>query len=359
MRLQRLLHAAAALATIAALEGCAGSTSAARDGKEAAPEGALLAADDVALVVVADLVAGVPVSGTLQPAVDVKLNAPLTEVIETVLIKEGQAVRRGQVLARFHAGALEPAVASAEARHRHAASDYARMLNLVKAGAVSARDVEDAESALKAADAQWAEARKRLDDVTVRSPIDGVVAERFVESGDRVSDGDPMFRVVDTHELEFEATVPAEHVAAVHAGAQVRLTVSGSDAPVTGRIARVNATADEATRQVRVYVAVPNANGKLVGGLFASGRLVTAEATRVPAMPTAALRDSAAGGPGASVLVVEDGKLARRAVTIGVRDDARDLVQVVSGLAEGDTVVTGPIQGLEPGRLVAIGGKER
>ena len=359
MNLKNLLRAGAALATVALLlNGCSGSTNAkAGEGKES--DAALLAADDVAVAVTADVVAGVPVSGTLQPAVDVKLTAPLADVIEKVMVDEGQAVKRGQVLARFRAGALEPAAASAEVRFRRATSDYTRMQNLAKAGAVATRDVEDAEAALKAAEAAWADARKRLDDATVRSPIDGVVAQRSVHSGDRVSDGDPLFRVVDTRELEFEATVPVEHVHAIRPGAQVQLTISGFPATVDGRIARVNATADEATRQVRVYVSVPNSRGALVGGLFASGRLVTAEADGAVAVPAAAIRGAAGGADSASVLVVEGGKLAKSRVTTGVRDDERDLVQVLSGVAAGDTVVTGPIEGLEPGRLVSIGGRER
>jgi membrane fusion protein (multidrug efflux system) len=112
-----------------------------------------LGRSDVARAARADLVAGVPVSGTLAPSLEVRIASPLSEVLEDVLVKEGQAVHRGQVLSRFRTRALEPAARSAEAQRRLAASDYARMQSLFKKGAVSQRDVEAAEVTLRATEA--------------------------------------------------------------------------------------------------------------------------------------------------------------------------------------------------------------
>ena len=142
--------------------------------EESAPPAAasvVLGRADVATVARADLIAGVPVSGTLKPAVTVEITSPYPEVVTAVLVKEGQAVARGQVLARFRSAALEPAALSAEAQRRIAASDLERMRNLFKEGAVSARDVENADVTLRAAEAAEAQARERLLDATVRAPV--------------------------------------------------------------------------------------------------------------------------------------------------------------------------------------------
>jgi RND family efflux transporter MFP subunit len=231
------------------------------------------------------------------------------------------------------------------------------MKNLFAEGAVSQRDVEGAEAAWRAAAAAEAQASKRLDEAEVRAPIAGVIAVRSVESGDRVGDGDPLFRLVNTSELEFEATIPSEYVSQVRAGAPVVLTVTGFPAgSVQGRVARINAAADAATRQVKVYVAVANHGGRLVGGLFASGTVVTRESPRTLAAPTAAIRP---GNPSMWVMLVSHGALVRRDVAIGVRDEARDRIEVLRGLAEGDTVVVGPVEGLEQGQRVQVAGGER
>ncbi len=334
----------------AALNGCGGASATKND---PGPQTALLAPRDVAAVTRLDLATGVPVQGTLQPSVDVSIVTPYPELIEAVLVKEGQAVRRGQVLARMRTQSIAPAAASAEAQRRIAASEFERMKNLFKEGAVSQRDVDNAEAQLRAAEAGAALARKRLDEANVTAAFDGVIARRFVQSGDRVADGDKLFRLVNTDELEFSASVPTEALERVRPGAPVALTVSGLGAvSVTGRVSRVNATVDPATRQVKIYVTVPNRDHRLVGDMFATGRIVLAEAKRALALPSSGVQSA----PDGTTLawVVANGRIERRAITVGLRDEARDLVEVKAGLREGETAIVSPIDGLASGQPVQL-----
>ena len=343
---------AAALAALAS--GCGGAA----DKKDAiaAPETAVLASRDLARVARAELSTGVAVQGTLEPAVDVQIISPYPELIDQVLVKEGQPVRRGQAMARFRTESLEPAAVSAEAQRKIAAADYERMKNLFKEGAVAQRDVDNAEAVVRSAEAAAALARKRLDDATVAAPVDGVVATRFVQSGDRVGDGDPLFRLVNTDELEFAASVPTDALAAVRPGAPVVLAVSGmSGTTLAGRVARVNATVDAATRQVKVYVVVPNHDHRLAGDMFATGRILLETKTSALAVPSSGVRVDPDGST--FVWVVNGGKADRRVVRTGVRDESRDVIEVVGGLREGETVVVGPIEGLVPGQPVQVTGE--
>jgi len=337
----------------AALAGCRsqpGKAEAAAAGVHAA---AVLGPNDVWTAKPGDLIAGVPVSGTLEPGVDIKINSPAPEVLEQVLVEEGQAVGKGQVLARLYTEALAPAAASAQAQKRIAQADYERMQSLLKEGAVSQRDVEVAEVALRAAEAGEALAVRRLQEATIRAPVSGVIAQRLHDAGDRVKDGDQLFRLVNTRELEFEATVPSEYVADVKVGAPASLTVTGQDGKgVTARVARVNATADAATRQVKVYVKVPNGQGRIVAGLFASGRVVTHEVKGALAVPAAGIRRDPQGTT--YVLVVAQGKVERRDVTLGVTDEVQGLVEIKTGLQDGDIAIVGPVEGLKVGDLVEI-----
>lgn len=333
---------------------CQGAKGAADDG--AGPPPTVLGPRDVAAAVRADLVEGLPVSGTLAPAVDVRITAPIGEVLDRVAVKEGQRVQRGQLLARFRTDVVQPAALSAEAQRRIAAADHERMQNLLREGAVSERDVEATLVALRAAEAAEALAQQRLAEAEVRAPVSGVIAQRHVQAGDRLQDGDPMFQLVNIAELEFEATVPSQYAAAVRPGAVVTLTVAGQADGVSGQVARVNATADPATRQLRVYVSVPNRDGRLVGGLFASGRIALRGVRDAVAIPQPGLR-TALGGE-AYVLVVAAGRVARRAVTPGLHDDLAGLVEITTGLAPGELVIVGPIEGLTPGDSVHIAGPE-
>jgi RND family efflux transporter MFP subunit len=335
----------------ALLTGCSGSEGEPR--KAAAERTMLLGASDVARVTRTDLATGVQVSGTLEPSIDVRITAPIADLIEIVTVKEGQHVQAGEVLARFRSSALEPAAASAEAQRTIAESDYQRMQNLLKEGAASPRDVENAEAALRAAEAAAAGARKRLDEATVRASVSGEIAERVVQSGDRVSDGDPMFRLVNTSELEFQASVPSEYAGRVRPGVPVELSVTGMRAAsIRGTVARVNATVDAATRQIKIYVNVPNHDRRLVGDLFATGRVVLEAAPQALAIPAAAIRREGTGASFAWIVV--NGRIERREVVTGLSDESRNLIEVRKGLASGETAVVGPIEGLHAGQPVEL-----
>lgn len=317
----------------------------------------VLGASDVAVATRTDLIVGVPVSGTLEPGVDVRIKSPIPEVLDVVLVKEGEAVGRGQVLARFRQEFVQAAALSADAQQRIATADFERMQNLFKEGAVSQRDVENAEASMRAAQAAATQAGQKLQDATVRAPVAGVIAERAVESGDRIKDGDLMFRLVNTGVLEFAAAVPSTFIGNVRPGMPVSLTVTGlSGVSIGGRVSRVNATADPATRQVKVYVLVPNTGGRLVGGLFASGRIITRQTANALVVPQAAVR--AASDSGSYVLIITDGKIARRAVTTGGTDEVAGLVEITQGLNGGETVVVGAAEGLRDGDPVSVTGRE-
>jgi membrane fusion protein (multidrug efflux system) len=339
----------------AALPGCRGEPGKAEttSGTASARPAAVLGPADVWTVKPQDLIAGVPVSGALEPGVDIKINSPTPEVLEEVLVKEGQTVKRGEVLARLATEALAPAAASAEAARRMAQADYDRAQSLYKEGAVAQHDVEVADVALKNAEAAAAAANRRLQEATIRAPVSGVIAQRLHDAGDRVKDGDQLFRLVNTSELEFEANVPSEYVGDVKVGAPALLTVSGlSDVGASAHVARVNATADPATRQVKVYVSVPNPDHRMVAGLYASGRLVTREVKGALAIPRPGVRHDDQGKT--YVLIVVEGAVARRDVTVGAYDEVQNLAEITSGLTEGDVVIVGPVEGLKVGDLVQI-----
>ncbi len=141
--MKRLLAVALLAAMVAGGGGCAAK----KNSAPAGPETALLTTRDLAVVARRDVATGVPVQGTLKPLTDVNLLAPFPDVIEEVVVREGQAVQRGQVLARMRMTSVAPAAASAEAQRRIAEADLRRMENLLKEGAVAERDVEVADGA--------------------------------------------------------------------------------------------------------------------------------------------------------------------------------------------------------------------
>jgi membrane fusion protein, multidrug efflux system len=157
---------------------------------------------------------------------------------------------------------------------------------------------------------------------------------------------------VDTDTLELAARVPAHQIAGVAVGNRVVFSIDAYPGRrFEGYIARVDAVADAATRQVAVYIYLPNERGELVGGLYATGRILSDAADSAVTVSHEAVRGSA---DAPYVLVVENGTVARLDVVLGPRDAATGRVAVREGLAAGATVIVGPEDGLVPGTPVEL-----
>lgn len=330
----------------------------------AAPRPVLIGSENVIIAKKDTIVAGPIISGELRPEREAVLRAQLGGSMLEVRVKEGQSVRQGAVLGRIETRTLEDtrrsaqsAVRSAEQQLMVAEREMARTQQLVTAGALAAREVDLARNNVTSVEALLADARARLmtserelEDAFVRAPISGVVAQRSVNTGDIVTVGSELFTVVDPSSMRLEASVPSESLPELRIGAPVSFAVRGYEQQFEGRIERIAPQTDAATRQLPIYVSIPNSAGRLVGGLFAEGRVLTASASGV-VVPANAVNVS---GDKPWVARVANNKVERVNVTLGLRDPRTERVQVVSGLSEGDTLLRGAAQGIAPGTLVQV-----
>jgi multidrug efflux pump subunit AcrA (membrane-fusion protein) len=143
--------------------------------------------------------------------------------------------------------------------------------------------------------------------------------------------------------MRLEATVPAERLRDIRISAPVRFTVSGYAGQLfAGQVERVNPTVDPTTRQVRIYVRIPNAGRALVAGLFAEGRIASETRTGV-VVPRSAVD---ARGLRPVVTLLKGGRIHRMEVELGLEDTATERVEILRGVAVGDTVVLGSAQGI-------------
>jgi RND family efflux transporter MFP subunit len=232
---------------------------------------------------------------------------------------------------------------------------------LVKAGAVAERAVEDARTGALAAERSLADARtalaqaeKMLSKTVLRAPFNGVIAERAAHAGDVVQPGMAMFTVVDPSSMQLEATVPSEQLGDVRVGAAVSFSVNGYAQSFTGRVARVSPIADPVTRQVLVFVSIPNVQNRLVGGLFAQGHIATESQNGLLAPVSAVQLVPARGVDAADALRVKNGVVERVEVRVGVRDARSEVIQIVDGVAAGDTLLLGAARTITAGTPVVV-----
>jgi RND family efflux transporter MFP subunit len=323
-----------------------------------------IGAENIVTVSAGTVVVGPIVSGELTAAREATVRAELGGAVVEVNVDEAQKVERGALMARIETRTLEDAkqssvstLRSAENQLGVARREAERAESLVQAGAVAARDLDVARSAVTSAEAQVADARSRLasaeralSDTEIRALFAGIVSRRTVHAGDVVTPGTELFRIIDPSSMRLEASVPAEDLPVLRVGATVQFRVRGYERSFQGRIERIAPQADPSTRQVPIYVSIPNVGGELVAGLFAEGRVVSATAKGVVA-PIHAVNTT---GPEPWVLRVVNGTTERVAVTLGLRDPRNEQVLVASGLKDGDTLLSGAAQGITPGTPVKL-----
>jgi membrane fusion protein (multidrug efflux system) len=366
----RALAAATAVVMLTLAGACRGTEAESKDADKNAAANAQPATVEVGhenlIVVKRDTISTGPlISGTLAAEREATVRAEIGGSVLQVNTEEGKPVRQGQVLARIEEQTQRDAYASAQSAVKSAENALAvatreqtRTENLVKAGALPERDVETthnqvsaAQAQLAAAQSQLAAARKMLDNATIKAPMTGIVSKRLVNSGDVTTTGAELLRIIDPSSMKLQAAVPSEALADIKIGLAVQFNVRGYEQSFEGHIERISPTADPVTRQVSIFVTIPNKSGRLVAGLFAEGR-VTRAARQGLIVPLNAINLNNASAPWA--LRVKDGKADKVNVTLGLRDDQTERVEIRSGLIDGDQLLVGAAQGMTPGTPVKI-----
>jgi membrane fusion protein, multidrug efflux system len=353
------------VALAAALAACGGGNEPAQtaQGGQGGPGGQggrMGAAGRVSVVEVQPVARGsiarqVTVSGIVEPVRSIGVNSQLAGAVTTVLVQEGDRVRRGAVLARIDARELVSQLAAAEASLEVAKAAYERAEQLRERRVITLPEYERDRTAYSAAQAQVDQLRTRVGYATVTSPVDGVVTEKNVESGDIVGNQARLFTVADVSEVVARVGVSELDVVELAQGDRVGITLDAfPNRLLNGRIRRVFPSGDPQTRLVPVEVVFDRESAQLARpGFLARVTFDLASSDDVLLLPVGAVL----GGQGAqAVFIVEDGVAQRRTVTTGLTSQGR--IEIVSGLAEGENVIVVGNSNLRDGMTVRVAGPD-
>jgi membrane fusion protein, multidrug efflux system len=301
------------------------------------------------------------ITGTLQATRQAVVKAQGTGNVRTISVREGDPVTAGEVLARLDTADLEARLAekvssrdSAKAQFELADKTRATNQALLERKFISQNAYDSADSTFKAnhasmeaANAQVDSARIALSYATIASPIAGIVSKRYVQVGEKASMDTPMFSIVDLDSLELQALVPAGEVGSLERGMSATFTVDGmTGQSFSARVDRISPATEPGTRSIIVFLTVPNPEHRLKSGMFASGTLELGKGKPVATLPIAAIQSEA----GQSVVwTVEDRKITRRPVEVGLRDIATGYVEIRSGVAAGVPVLATKMDDLKEG----------
>ena len=328
----------------------------------------VLAADDLATAQPRELSTGLPISGTLKAVHSAVVKARVPGELQALRVREGDHVSAGQVIAR-----VEPTEYTERLRQARQQADAARaQLDIAQRqydnnAALVAQDfisktaldnslasLNSAKANLRAAEAGAEVVHKSLADTVLRAPIDGQIAQRLAQPGERVAPEARIVEIVDPSRLELEAPLSPADSVAVRVGQPAQLEIEGVAAPVAAEVVRINPSAQAGSRSVLVYLRVATQPG-LRQGLFARGRLATGQ-QRALAVPLGAVR---VDKPGPYVQVLEGDRIVHRAVEPGARGEVDGEPWVaVQGLTEGARVLRASAGALREGTLARLAGPE-
>lgn len=297
--------------------------------------------------------------GTVISRDDARLAAEVEGRLEWVAdigtsVKRGQSVARlDDVLMRQALAENEAVVVREQARVTLYTQEVERLQPLVERKIVTPSNLDQAisnrrvaESELAVARARVMQANERLDRTNLRAPFDGVVTERFVQAGEWAGSGTAVVRLVDSQSLEVQIRVPAETLAFIKKGSELKLMASPQES--TGKVRTIVPVGDDRSRLYELRLTLKGQ--RWPAGQSVRVQVPTAAPRKVVVVPRDALvlrRD------GTSVFRIVDDDIAERVtVTTGIAAGA--FIEVSNGISAGDQVVTRGGERLRPGQKVVV-----
>ncbi len=313
----------------------------------------------------ARLPGSVEFSGPLVAPQTAIVRAKASGTLLTLAVAEGSRVHAGQVLGRIELADLNSRIAeraanleSTRAALLQAERTHASNEGLAAQKFISPIALDNSRAALDAARANVAAAQAALETASVglreaalAAPIAGIVAKRHVLPGEKVSVEQQVLTIVDLSQLELAGSVGTHEVARIAPGMAVAVQVEGVDQAVAGRIARIAPAAEPGTRAIGVTIALANPKEMLRAGQYALARATLADDTDRLTLPLAAIARSSGQD---HVWLIEKGVLARRAVTLGRRNEREGLAEVLQGVTPASQVLAARFENLREGAQALV-----
>jgi RND family efflux transporter MFP subunit len=318
-------------------------------------------ASDLTAVTTRPVERSLAISGSLVAVNQAVVKSKVAVEVRAITVREGDHVDAGQVIARLDTVDLVARVDqmtgsrdAARAQYEIAEKNRTTNQSLLERRFISQNAFDNVASlslanraTLDAADAQLRLAQKALRDATVVAPISGIVSRKNAQIGEKTSIDAPLFTIVDLDSIEMQAIVPAGEVGDLTKGMRATLTVDGiSDKTFDAQISRINPATEPGTRSIVVFFTVPNPDHLLKSGMFANGAVHLAATAPRPTLPLSAIQNEA-GVP--IVWTIENGKLTRRTVVLGNRDEAAGIVEIKSGVPPATPVLASKFDNVKEG----------
>ncbi|WP_421878770.1 efflux RND transporter periplasmic adaptor subunit [Marinoscillum sp.] len=288
------------------------------------------------------------VNGNLIPNKEVTVSSEMPGVIESIQIEDGTYIKSNQVLARLDDQTIKAALDLAKANLEKIGKDKKRIENLFKAGGISQQDLDNIQLAYVKAKTDLISAEKAYNDTFIRAPFSGINDKRYIEKGSYVRGGDPLFDIVDIGRMKMVVMVSENRIQQVELGMSVTITLQAmSGNEFEGTVSRIGVRSSEALT-FPVEIKITNASKNLKTGMFGTAHF------NIQTSEGLALNRNVLAGSieNPQVYIYQDSTAVLKKIVVGQRND--NYIEVVSGINEGDLVITSGQINLTDGAKVGI-----
>lgn len=289
---------------------------------------------------------------TLEAEREVEVLAKVSGQVGKLFVEEGDVVRSDQALAQLDEQELLLQLRESEIRAQNAQSNFERTKNMFEKSLVSKENLEDVRYQYESAQAAYETAKLKVEYTHIRSPIAGVVTTRQIELGQRINLNQPLFRVADFDPLRALIYVPERDMRQVRPGQQAEITAEALPGKeFSGKVRMVSPIVDPTSGTMKVTIDIYDRTGLLKPGMFVTTHIITETHASALVIPKKALiLESDAD----QVYVFDNGMARKATLQLGFQES--DRVEVLSGLNEGEQVVTVGQEGLREGLPIRISG---
>jgi membrane fusion protein (multidrug efflux system) len=290
--------------------------------------------------------------GSLRSDESITVRPEVAGRISAILFNEGQRVGKGATLVKLDPSINQADVEQARANLKLAKSKFDRAVDLAKSNFISGQARDEAENNLRVAEAALQLAEAKLAKTEIKAPFSGVIGLRVVSIGDYVKEGADVVNLEAIDPLKVDFRVPEIYMKQVKVGQPLEIALDALPGKThEGRVYAINPLVDATGRSIVIRALVKNADTTLRPGMFARVRLITKDQQDALVVPEQAIVPA---GDEQHVFKVVDGKAQRTRIAVGQRRDGK--VEIIAGLAAGDTVVSAGQLKLRDGTPVAIAG---
>ena len=290
--------------------------------------------------------------GSLRSDESVTVRAEQSGRIVTLNFKEGQPVRMGQVLVQLDDSVARAELEQSRANQKLAKAKFDRAIELKERNFISGQAKDEAENAMRVADATVSLSEAKLTKLVIKAPFSGTVGLRTAGVGDYVKDGQDIVNLEKTDPIKVDFKIPEVFQSKVRVGQGLSVTLDALPGqPFTGSVYAVNPQLDTAGRAVVLRAQMTNKGGLLKPGMFARVRLTLSDTGDAVVVPEQAV---AMQGEDQIMYRVVDGRALRTKVEVGQRRDGK--AEIVEGVSANDTIVIAGWQRLRDGAAVRPAG---